>query len=202
MTIEKGKPWGEAAALPPDGVVVGSDAEARLVLEEARHAGLPFPVIGLTGGDLWRTLGGIPGKERLHTEMARTFPVDLGQVQIDGRLHLFIAHVVVRDALWRRTTVAMNAQWIGSWNIGHKAHPNDGKLDLYEANLRLGDLTKVRSRLSSGSFLPHPRITYRRAAAEVLDLGTRRPIRLDGQLVVYGRELVVRAQPDAVRVVV
>ena len=76
--------------LPDDGVVVRSDAEARAVLEEARHEGRPFPALGLLGGDLCRTLGG-PGEEsRLRSREAVRFSVDLGEVLLDGRLHLFV----------------------------------------------------------------------------------------------------------------
>ena len=55
MTIRKGEPWGDVAPLPPDGVVVRSDAEARDVLIAARLAKEPFPTLGLldvTEGEL------------------------------------------------------------------------------------------------------------------------------------------------------
>lgn len=182
--------------------MVRSDAEARVVLEEYRHAGEAFPVLGLLGGDLCRTLGGRGDESRLRSEEAMTFPVDLGQIMVDGRLHLFVAHAVVRNALWRRTTVAMNAQWIGAWNVGHKAHPNDGMLDVYETDLRMSDLLKVRRRLPSGAFLPHPRIQHRRASAAQFELNPRQPVWLDGQSIGIGRALSVRVEPDALRVVV
>lgn len=202
MTIRKGEVWGERGALPGDGVVVRSDAEARVVLEEYRHAGVEFPVLGLLGGDLCRTLGGTGDETRLHSGQAMTFPIDLGQIIVDGRLHLFLAHAVIRNALWRRTTVAMNAQWIGRWNVGHKAHPNDGILDLYESELRMADLLKVRRRLPSGSFLPHPRIRHRRAKNAQFELDRRQPVWLDGQSIGVGRTVSVRVEPDALRVVV
>ena len=50
--IAKGQAWGEPGPLPADGVVVRSDADARAVVEEARRANRPVPVIGLLGGDL------------------------------------------------------------------------------------------------------------------------------------------------------
>ena len=36
---------------------------------------------------------------------------------------------VARRRGWRDFAVAMNAQWIGEWNLGPKAHPNDGIVD-------------------------------------------------------------------------
>ena len=202
MTIEKGKAWGAPGPLPDDGVIVRSDAEARAVLEDARRAARPFPVLGVVGGDLCRTLGG-PGDEgRLRSERAVTFPVDLGEALVDGVLHLFVAHLVARDRLWRDGFVAMNAQWRGRWNLGPRAHPNDGRLDTYRARLALGDLPKVRARLHHGAHLPHPRITERRAPAVQVELDRERPVEVDGVAVGRGRRIAVRVEPDALTVVV
>ena len=204
MTIEKGQPWGEAASLPDDGVVVASDAEARRVLERARSDRRPFPVLGLVGGDLWRTLGGsgTGDRDRLRSSEAMTFTVDLGEVLIDGRLHLFLAHLVAHSASWRRAVVAMNAQWRGPWDLAPRSHPNDGLLDTYDARLPLADVWKVRARVASGSHLPHPGIKERRVAALQVDLKPALPVSLDGENVGKGRSLAIRVTPDAVIVVV
>ena len=58
MPIAKGEPWGRPGALPADGMVVASDAEARHAVEQARRANTAIPTLGLRGGDLFRTLGG------------------------------------------------------------------------------------------------------------------------------------------------
>lgn len=202
MTIEKGKPWGGPGRLPDDGVVVRNDAEARAALEDARRAGRPYPVLGVLGGDLGRTLGS-PGVEgRLRSDEARTFPLDLGQVLVDGRLHLFVSHLVARNRWWTRAVVAMNVQWLGPWNLGPKAHPNDGRLDTFDGRLPLRDLAKVRRRLPTGTHLPHPGIAVRRTAAVTFELARALPVWLDGEQVDEGRVLAVRLEPDALLVVV
>lgn len=202
MTIRKGEAWGWAAPLPPEGVVVRSDDEARAVLEEARREGRPYPPLGLLGGDLARTLAAPGDERRLRSSEAMTFPLDLGQVLVDGRLHLFVAHLVARSPLWRRAVVAMNAQWVGPWNLGPKAHPNDGVLDTFDARLPVRDLAKVRRRLPTGTHLPHPAIKGRRTAAAQFELDRPLSVWLDGVVRDRGRTLSVRVEPDALLVVV
>jgi len=203
MTIRKGEPWGAVAPLPTDGVIVRSDAEARAVLEAARLAKEPFPTLGLLGGDLCRTLGGLGDEARLRSAEAMTFPVDLGEVLLDGSLHLFVAHLVARRRLWRgRSLVAMNAAWLGDWNLGPKAHPDDGLLDVSEATLRASELLEARRRARLGAHLPHPRIHTSRVPAVQIHFDVATPVRLDGVSVGSHVDVSVRIEPDAFSVVV
>jgi hypothetical protein len=133
MTIEKGQPWGSPGTLPAEGLVVRSDAEARAIVERARRAGESVPPLGLLGGDLCRTVGGAGDEARLHSAEAMQLPSDLGAVLIDGRLHWFVAHLVARKRWWRgRVYVAMNAEFIGRWDVAPRGHPNDGRLDTFD----------------------------------------------------------------------
>lgn len=196
MTISKGSSYGETGAtLPEDGVACASDADARRAVEEARRQSRPFPVLGLTAGGLARTLGGTGALEV-------GFPVDLGQVLVDGRLHLFVASCVVRSRTWRRTVAVGNAQWLGDWNLWPRGHPNDGRLDLLDARLPAGDLWKVRRRLPTGSHLPHPGIVTRRVKAETIELDRPLGVWLDGERLGEGRTFAFHCVPDALRVVV
>ena len=194
MTIRKGSSYGEPAVDEPE-VVVGSDAEVRTVLEEARRHDRPFPVVGLTAGDLCRTLGG-------NGALSVAFPVDVGEVLVDGRLRLFVAHLVAHTRLWSYAFVAMNAQWRGPWNLGPRAHPGDALLDVYEARLAAADRLKVRARLHHGAHLPHPGIKERRTGAVQVTLPRPLPVVLDGEQVGTGRNLSVRLRADALRVIV
>jgi hypothetical protein len=202
VTIRKGEPWGVAAPLPAAGVVVSSDAEARAVVTEARAAGLPIPVLGLVGGDLCRTLGGGGDRGRLQSADAMTFSVDLGSVVADGQRHWFVAHLVAHSRLWRRAFVAMNAQWYGTWDLGPRSHPNDGLLDTYDARIPLGDLLKVRKRVTLGAHLPHPGIRQRRTAALEVVLAPPLPLELDGISVGRASALALSVEADSLRVVV
>jgi hypothetical protein len=202
VPISKGSPYGEPGPLPDEGVSVWSDAEARAVVEEARTYGRPPPPIGLLGGDLCRTLGGPGDEARLRSPDAVRFTVDLGEVLLDGRLHVFVAHLVARTRGWSHALVAMNAQFLGSWVLGPRAHPNDGLLDVYQADLSLADRLKVRARVRHGAHMPHPDIKERRTSAIQVDLGRPRAVYLDGELWGQARNLAIRVEPDALTVVV
>ncbi|MCU1352813.1 MAG: hypothetical protein JWM05_2022 [Acidimicrobiales bacterium] len=203
MTIRKGEAWGHAGALPPEAVVVRSDAEARAVVEAARRANRPVPPLGLLGGDLCRTVGGRGDADRLRGGEAMRLPVDLGAVLIDGRLHWFVAHLVARGSWWRgRVVAAMNAEWLGAWDVAPRSHPNDGLLDTFDADLRLDDRLKARRRLATGTHVPHPGITERRVAALQVDLARPADIWLDGERVARARSLSIRIEPDALECIV
>ncbi len=193
MTIKKGEAWGTPASPPDDAVIVASDRALSLALESARHDGAPFPSFVVSEGDLGHTLGATGSPHN-------AFPIDVGELLLDGRHHYFVAHVVARTKSWRSFAVAMNAQWLGEWNLGPKAHPNDGLIDAYEASLGLFDWPKVRARLPTGSHLPHPRIHQTRAKAVTLELPRLMPVAIDGDPVGAGKVLVVRVIPDAITV--
>lgn len=194
MTIKKGEAWGEPGTFPSDGVIVDSDRAASRLLEAARLAGREFPVIGMSAGDLCHTLGG-------RGDLTMTFTVDVGEALIDGRHHYFLAHLTAQEGgRWRRFVVAMNAQWIGDWNFGPRAHPNDGLLDVSEADLQRFEWHKVRARLATGSHLPHPRIKTQRTTAITLEFPKAVAVLVDGEEIDAARVVVLRLLPDALRV--
>jgi hypothetical protein len=198
VPIAKGSPYGEPGPVPEGIVLVRSDAEARTVLEDARRDRRPYPALGLLGGDLCRTLGGGTSPDLTGVR----FPVDLGLVLADGRLHLFVASLVARTRLWTRAFLAMNAQYLGKWDVAPRAHPGDGLLDTYDVRLPRGQLAAVRSRLPLGTHLPHPGIKERRVGALQIELDRELPLRLDGESVGQARVLSVRVEPDALVVYV
>lgn len=203
MTISKGEPWGCQRPLPTDGVAVRSDAEARTMVTAARRAQIEVPTLGLLAGDLATTLGGSGSEARLQSAEAMTLPVDLGSVLIDGRLHWFVAHLVARRSWWHgRVVVAMNAQYLGDWDVAPRGHPNDGRIEILDGDLRFGQRILARRRLPLGTHLPHPGIEVHRVAAMQLELDRPTPIELDGEPVGLGRRLSIRVEPDALRCVV
>jgi diacylglycerol kinase family enzyme len=204
MVVERGAAWGTPGPLPEDGVVVRSDAEARAVVERCRRAGDPVPPLGLLGGDLCRTLGGRGDEARLLSSEATRLPVDVGAVLVDGRLHWFVAHLIARRGWWSgRIVAAMNAEYLGQWDVAPRSHPNDGRLDTLDADLPFGDRLKARRRLATGSHVPHPGIRERRVDAAQFDFDGPMAIWLDGvRIEGSARRLSVRVERDALTCVV
>lgn len=205
MTVEKGRAWGAPGPLPDGAVLVRTDAEAREVLEDARRRREEFPAIGLLGGDLCRTLGGRGDEARLRGDEVLLATVDVGEVLLDGRVKYFVAHALVRGPSWWRGEIvaAMNAQFLGRWDVAPKAHPGDGLLDVVEvdASVGIGDRWKAWRRLPSGTHLPHPRLTVRRIPAVQVDVAGRR-VWLDGAREEPADALSIRVRPDALTVAV
>lgn len=203
MPVGKGELWGEPGPLPDDGVIVHSDLDARRAVTTARRDLQDPPVLGLAGGDLARTCGSPGREERLHSAHAQRLPVDLCEVLVDGALHFFVAHLVARRSWWRGRIVAvMNAQFLGNWDVAPRSHPNDGRVDLLDADLSLGDRIEARRRLPTGTHVPHPGIIERRVKAVQVDLAPGTKVWLDGECVGPARSLSIRTVPDALTVVV
>jgi hypothetical protein len=204
MPVERFADWGAPGTLPPDGVPVASDAAARHVIETARRANAPLPVLGLLGGDLCRTLGGGRRDEAaLRAGPAARFAIDVGCALVDGRLRWFVAHLIARRRAWAgELFVAMNAEWCGDLCLGPRAHPGDGLLDVTRGALPIGDRIRARRRARSGDHLPHPALRAERTAATQVELPRATDIWLDGEHIGTGRRLSVRVEPAVLEVVV
>ncbi|MBC8364473.1 MAG: hypothetical protein H8E59_05695 [Actinobacteria bacterium] len=203
MSIERGRDWGSRGPLPEDGVVVASNADLLDLVTRHRRAGSQIPPVALTGGDLWRTLGGAKGVERWRGELGQRLRVDLGTALLDGRLHWFCSHLVARRSWLRgRTWVAANAAHLDTWNIAPRAHPADGLLDVLDADLAVGQRIGAHRRLPGGNHVPHPEIRYTRTRAEQVEFDRPTPIWLDGRRTGTARRLSVRLDGEALLVVI
>ncbi|GIT46786.1 MAG: hypothetical protein Ct9H300mP12_13710 [Acidimicrobiales bacterium] len=139
--------------VPEDAQIAASNADLLKPLGDLNSAS----VVVLTGGDLCRTLGGrgraCPGGE------ATLVDIDVGEALVDGRLHRFVSHFVVRPSRHPgRWWVAANAAHRGRWNLAPRAHPGDGLLDVLDASLSWAEVPAAWRRLGLGVHVPHPGI--------------------------------------------
>ena len=202
MTIRKGEPWGEAAQSPVDVRVVPTDRDARdwVLTQQGRHQTV-LPV-GLGGGDLARTLGGAtPGR---FPGMVMKAPIDLLRVQTDdGRSTVAVAHVVARRSWWRGEVLfAMNAQFLGEYDIAPRSHPNDGKVDtlLVAAAMSWRDRVQAKGRARTGTHVPHPQVTMRQATSAAFEFQRPLVVWVDGVRWGTASGLAITVEPDALTV--
>ena len=212
MSIRKGAAWGAPGALAAGAPLYRDDRSAADALQRAVDDGAQLGdlgEIGLLGGDLHRTLGAPRHDEQdLRDGRAMRFPMDLGEVRLDGGApQLFVAHLVAtRTAdgrLWSgRTIIAMNASFRDELDLGPRSHPGDGRLDVTDGSLPLGERRAGRRRARTGSHVPHPQLRERRVRQLEIELDRPLHVRLDGDLVGRARRLELRCLADAVVVVV
>lgn len=205
MTIRRGQDWGAAGTLTPGAPVATDDRSANALLNAGEA---PPPEIGLLGGNLHRSLGSPSSDEAsLRSGPAMRFPVDLGQIVLDDQPpRWFLSHVILterrRGALWNGPTwVVVNASFVGELNLGPKAHPNDGRLDITVGQLPFAQRRRAHSRAKTGSHLPHPALEHHRFDQRTL-ISERLFIDIDGSEQVSARSVVIRCVADALTVVV
>jgi hypothetical protein len=204
MTIKPGSEWGHRGTLPVDSPVVTSDAEAAVLVAEWAAAGRqPGGVtVGLAGGDLHRTIGA-PPLERMTTSDAMVLPCDVGLATIEGAEHWFVAHLVAGDGPWFKgpTSMVMNAAFIGTADLGPRAHPGDGLLDVTSGRLSWRDRRAARSRYGAGTHVPHPGLSTSRVSTVELRFDRPVDVRLDGVWVGRSSRIDVVVVPDVLTVI-
>lgn len=216
MTIRKGEAWGSVGPLPDGAAIVRSDGELHRLVHEARTAGRSLPPLALLGGALMRAVGGTGDERRLAGEVA-VLPVDLVRVELDpptaggaspstgASTTWSAAHVIARRGWWRGPILAaMNAEFVGAWDVTPRGHPNDGRVDLLEvsAAMSVRDRLRARGRLTAGTHLPHPAISVRQTSS--VERTFERPMRVwvDGVPMGSAGSLRLTVEPDALVVCV
>jgi hypothetical protein len=202
VTISKGSSWGTPNPTPPETPFAATNAELFRLVQNGER------VVALSGGDLWRTVGGAGAGERNRSRDPSSglpvhFPVDLVSARLGGvDRGLFAAHLIGHNLTWSTIVAGMNVDFWRQFHLGPHAHPGDAVVDLYIANLRVSDLAKVWPRAKAGLHVPHPGISLQRASSVTVELP--RPVSWKADDVKIGRartaELTV--QPDALTVIV
>jgi diacylglycerol kinase family enzyme len=101
-----------------------------------------------------------------------------------------------------RTVVVMNATHRGDQDLGPRAHPNDGLLDVTDGQLLWAERMRARKRMRTGSHLPHPMLATSRARTIEFRFSRPAALEVDGRPVGSATEMSVRCVPDALVVVV
>lgn len=200
MTIEKGMPWGVAVPSPTDLRVVPTDRDAREFVLAQRERGDTLRPLGLGGGDMARTMGGGQGRfPGLVTEAT----IDLLRVQAGERVTWAVAHVVARRT-WHSGELlfAMNAQFIGPYDVAPRSHPNDGRVDIVHvaADMPWRARRAAAKRARTGTHLPHPHLTSRQVANYSLAFARPLVLWVDGVRWGSAPDLTITVESDALTV--
>ena len=185
--------WGAPGPLASDAPIAGTDGEVADLVAAAIAAGAELAEVGVLGGDLHRALGSpVRSEADLRAGRGLRLPIDVGEV---------VAHRGRRR--WStRTVVAMNGTHLGRADLGPRAHPNDGLLDVADGMVPRSQVRAAARRELTGSHLPHPGIVQRRTASyEVLD-ERELPILVDGRLIGAATHFELRCLPDALTIVI
>ena len=198
MTIRPGEEWGSEVPRPGDLRVARDDAELAALLTDG--SGAPT---GVAAGDLFRTIGARPIGDR---SVLRQLSLDLVRVTVDGGEPVAsVAHVVIRaptavGSWWRGpVTAVMNAEFIGTWDVAPRGHPNDGRVEVFEidASMSIRQRLAVARRMRSASHLPHPLISRRSVRSAAIEHDRPMDVIVDGVRRCRGRHVAIEVEPDA-----
>ena len=185
MSVERGRDWGAIELFPNGGLVVDSDAALAAVVTMVLTAGESMPAIALTGGDLHRTLGGPDTPARIGRGEATVVEIDIARARTRLGDLFFVAHALVGSRPFARDShIVMNAQWLGTLDLGPRSHPGDGLLDVTVGSLGPRQRRAARARARTGTHLPHPSLRERRGRS--FSFTTTRPRRLELDGIVVG----------------
>lgn len=207
MTIRPGQPWGQPVARPSDLIVVPSDAELASAL-----AHTPTSAVGVGGGDLARTLGVTSARAASLTaqDTVNEYPIDLLQVRLDDADTpiVAVAHVVARSPRTRggrlrgRIVAVMNAEFLGTWDLAPRGHPNDGRVEVVEVDpsMSIRDRLAARRRLPAGTHVPHPSISTRSVRTASWRFEPPLDVEVDGRRVGRASSMSIDVAADAATV--
>ena len=184
--------------VPLDALRAGSDSE--LASAEA--------TVVLTGGNIHLALGRPPARSA--GDECMILPVDALQVSVTLRsgddLGVIAASEVTVGSWFSRhgMTVITNGGLLGPLNIAPRAHPNDGRLDVFVLlpGMRGRDRATARRRARTGTHLPHPGLRVTTCTEITLHRAGRQRLIVDGVQVPGWARASVSVLPDRLAVAV
>ncbi|HEX4490470.1 MAG TPA: hypothetical protein VH914_04605 [Acidimicrobiia bacterium] len=220
MGIAPGEEWGEPCADAPALTVEGDDGDLASAVRDAPIGALVRFVPAATS-DLARALGLRAGAEPRGVALPLD-ALDLGDGTLAvnaivlgvppdrltalGRARPLTLALDGHDAdaaVSRATTIVVaNGQWLRGCDLVPRGHPGDGRAEVQAYRLRPGERAAMRSRLSTGTHLPHSRIVTRTARAVTVRTPRPWPFEVDGRLREPVTELHATVVPARFRLLV
>lgn len=221
-SLRPGQSWGTETSDPPDVEVRGADHRLAGVLA----AGVTDPLVRFVAAadsDLALAVGLVAGAAA--TGLA--LPLDALEVVGDNELVAVAVNSVVvgvgpdRLRAWHRpaalsveidgasvdagkatSLVVMNGQYLRRLDVSPRGHPGDGVAEAQLYALPPGARRAMRARLATGSHLPHPAITVRKARRVLVRAARPVSLEIDGTPTGHISELSITLRPAAYRLLV
>ena len=133
-------------------------------------------------------------------------PVDLIGLRLDGEAPgQAVAHVLVRSPRRRggmlrgAIIMVMNAEFMGTWDVAPRGHPNDGRVEIVSCTAALGVRQRLaaRRRVGSAEHVPHPDIDTRSVTEASWTFDRPMVVVADGHRIRTARTLDIVVRPDA-----
>lgn len=213
MSVGPGEEWGSETTDPPEVEVSGTDADLATAVSGA-PVGVRVRFHPDATSDLARALGLVG---RAPGPVARLVPMDT--LALAGERGVAVNAVILgvapdRLAPWHRrivfdvavdggaaVTVAATGvavfvgQYLRGCDVSPRGHPGDGVCEVHIYGLPPGQRRAMRARLRSGTHLPHPAITTRRARTVAIRCSRHVPMEVDGRPAGRGTSLDVAVVP-------
>lgn len=194
MTIRKGEEWGRPDITPASFFIAEDDRDAA--------SQPPLTPFALCRGDMFTSLGQ-PRLPKHHTNCT-IVPIDAVKCSVsllDGNEEIIRAFSNVSIGSWwrRRHIVITNSGFAGGLNIAPRSHPNDGEVDIVTLanDMPLKQRFIARRKAKTGTHLPHPQLTMRRATmATFFRERPQERLAIDGVAVAQWTSISIEVEPD------
>lgn len=195
MTVRKGQLWERPV---PTGVLIVELPTLGALHTLLRDSGLPTEPLYVALND-----PGSLGKTIRHFgDEQHAFGLDVGVVEMGETKTVLLNAASFTRRMHRDACYVMNGQWLGDFNLGHRAHPNDGRFDIVEwGHLSYWQWRAVANRLGSGAFTPHPAISESRTDVVYREFMQPMHVQIDSIAYPQTKSVQITLRPDAIFVV-
>ena len=175
-------------------------AESDKQIAELYEAG--ESMIGITGGNLFTSLGGNSTLDYPANPTVIACSIDIGCVSIGDDSFYFASTLLILELLrpWASTGIA-NTQVSNGNRYAPKAHPGDGFMEEIESNLHMKQAIIARKKLKTGDHLPHPQLRLKKGRAFNYDFTKAKRIILDNKSIGRHKAFSVKVIPHAIQVI-
>ena len=176
-------------------------AESDKQIAELYEAG--ESMIGITGGNLFTSLGGNNALDYPTNSSVISCSIDIGCVSIGDDSFHFASSLLILKLLrpWASTGI-INTQVSNGNRYAPKAHPGDGFMEEIKSNLHMRQAVIARKKLKTGDHLPHPQLRLMKGRAFNYDFAKAQKIILDNKSIGRHKAFSVKVIPHAIQVIV